>query len=101
MTRALLGRGAVGRHRHDAAAAAGRELHGARRAGVQRVVAAHADALAGLEAAAALTDDDLAPGDGLAGEHLHAEAFGVRVAAVAGGAEALLCGHLPRPPPGG
>src|SRR3954451_15668676 len=96
MTRALLGRGAVGRHRHDAAAAADRELHGAGRAGVQRVVAAHADALAGLEAAAALTDDDLAPGDGLAGEHLHAEAFGVRVAAVAGGAEALLVCHLLR-----
>src|SRR3954466_6129301 len=96
MTRALVGRGAVGRHRRDAAGAADRELHGAGRAGVQRVVAAHADALAGLEAAAALADDDLAAGDGLAGEHLHPEALGVRVAAVAGGAEALLVCHLLR-----
>src|SRR3954464_11369390 len=93
MTRALLGRGAVGRHRHDAAAAADRELHGAGRAGVQRVVAAPADAPARLEAAAALAHDDLAAGDGLAGEHLDAEALGVRVAAVAGGAEALLVCH--------
>ena len=30
----------------------------------------------------------------LAGEHLHAEALGVRVAAVAGGAEAFLMCHL-------
>ena len=60
-----------------------RELHLAGGAGVQRVVLAHADAVAGLEAAAALADDDLAAGHGLAGEHLHAEALGVRVAAVA------------------
>ena len=58
-----------------------------------RVVAADADAVAGLEARAALADDDLAAGDDLAGEHLHAEALGVRVAAVAGGAEALLVCH--------
>src|SRR4051812_20824075 len=94
MTVALLRRGGVARRdRDDAAAAAGRELHRARGAGVQRVVAAHADALAGLEAAAALADDDLAAGDGLAGEHLHAEALRVRVAAVAGRAEALLVCH--------
>jgi hypothetical protein len=73
------------------------ELHRARRAGVQRVVAAHTDALAGLEATAALAHDDLAAGDGLAGEHLHAEALGVRVAAVAGGAEALLMCHESSP----
>src|SRR4051794_31946384 len=94
MTSVLLRRGGVaGRDRDDAVAAAGRELHRARGAGVQRVVAAHADALAGLEAAAALADDDLAAGDGLAGEHLHAEALRVRVAAVAGRAEALLVCH--------
>src|SRR5919202_1595864 len=92
---ALLGLGR-GLHRHDAAAAAGRELHGAGRARVERVVAAHAHALAGLEAAAALAHDDLTAGHGLAGEHLHAEALGVRVAAVAGGAEALLVCHLLR-----
>src|SRR4051794_1202210 len=97
MTSVLLRRGGVaGRDRDDAAAAAGRELHRARGAGEQRVVAAHADALAGLEAAAALADDDLAAGHGLAGEDLHAEALGVRVAAVAGGAEALLVCHLLR-----
>src|SRR3954471_15628163 len=96
MVRRLLRRGAVGRHGHDPAAAADRELDGARRAGVQRVVAAHADAVAGLEAAAALADDDLAAGDGLAREHLDAEALGVRVTAVAGRAEALLVCHLLR-----
>src|SRR5215210_1088895 len=94
--RTLLGGGAVavrddGDH---AAAAAGRELHHPGGAGVQRVVAAHAHALAGAEAAAALAHDDLAAGDDLAGEDLHAEALGVRVAAVAGGAEALLVCHL-------
>src|SRR3954447_24718295 len=97
MTSVLLRRGGVaGRDRDDPAAAAGGELHRPRGAGVQRVVAAHADALAGPEAAAALADDDLAAGDGLAGEHLHAEALGVRVTAVAGGAEALLVCHLLR-----
>src|SRR5829696_3448579 len=89
-----LGGRRVGREdRHDAAAATGRELHDAGRLGEEGVVAAHADAVAGLEARAALPDDDLAAGDDLAGEHLHAEALGVRVAAVAAGAESLLMSH--------
>src|SRR3954466_9312007 len=82
---------------HDAAAPATRELDGARRFGEQRVVLADAHALARPEARAALADDDLAAGHGLAGEDLHAEALGVGVAAVAGGAEALLVCHLLRP----
>src|SRR3954463_1150433 len=93
MTSGLLRRGGGGRHGHDPAAAADPELDGPGGARVQRVVAAHADALAGLEAAAALAHDDLAAGHGLTGEHLHAEALGVRVAAVAGRAEALLVCH--------
>src|SRR3954451_10291165 len=97
---------AARRDRDDAPAAALGELHGAGGTRVQRVVAAHADALAGLEAAAALADDDLAAGHGLTSEHLHPEALGVRVASVAGGAEALLVRHyspsslLVLPPPG-
>ena len=87
--RELLGR----QDADDAAAATFREVHGPRRAGVDRVVAADADAVAGLELGAALANDDLAAGHGLAGEHLHAEALGVGVAAVAGGAEALLMCH--------
>ena len=55
------------------------------------------DALAGLEAGAALAHDDLAAGDLLAGEDLHAEALGVGVAAVARRAESLLMSH--RSPP--
>ena len=82
----------------DAAAAAFAEVDRARGAGVDRVVLADADAVARLEAGAALAHDDLAAGDGLAGEDLHAEALGVRVAAVAGGAEAfLMCHEVPSP----
>src|SRR3954452_18429882 len=77
----------------DAAAAAFAEVDRARGAGVDRVVLADPDAVARLEAGPALTHDDLAAGDGLAGEDLHAEALRVRVAAVAAGAEALLVCH--------
>src|SRR3954468_7772664 len=79
--------------RHDAPAPAGRELHGPRRAGVERVVLADPDALAGMEARTALADDDLAAGHVLAGEDLHAQALGIGVAAVARGAEPLLMSH--------
>src|SRR3954468_13964017 len=83
--------------RHDAPAPAGREPHGPRRAGVERVVPADPDALAGMEARAALADDDLAAGDVLAREDLDAEALGVRVAPVARGAEPLLMRHWKSP----
>ncbi len=52
-------------HADDAPAPAGRELHGAGGARVERVVLADADAFAGLEAGAALAHDDLAAGHGL------------------------------------
>ena len=78
----------------DAALAALRaELDRSRARGEDRVVLADAGAVARLEAGAALADDDLAAGHGLAGEHLHAEALRVRVAAVAAGAESLLMSH--------
>jgi hypothetical protein len=77
----------------DAAAASLGELEEALGLGEQRVVLAHADALAGLEARAALAHDDLAARDDLAGEHLDPQHLGVGVAAVAGGAEALLMRH--------
>src|SRR5579875_661612 len=91
-----------GRDRDDAPAATGAELHGPRGPGEDRVVLADPDSVAGLEARAALAHDDLAAAHGLAGEHLHAEALGVRVAAVAARAEAFLMRHLPPPssPPG-
>src|SRR5919201_2166500 len=85
------------RYRDDAAAAAGLELHRAGALGVDRVVLADAHAVAGVEARAALADDDLAAGHGLAGEHLHAEALRRGVAAVAARAPALLISH-PRSP---
>src|SRR4051794_9296205 len=90
----LLGGGVrVRQDRDDAPTAAGLEVDDAGRLGEQRVVLAHADALAGLEARAALADEDLAAGDDLAGEDLDPEELGVRVAAVLGGAEALLMRH--------
>src|SRR3954453_23690892 len=74
------------------------EVHDARAAREDRVVAADAGTLAGVEARAALADDDLTAGDLLAGEHLHAEALGVRVATVAAGAESLLMSQSCSPP---
>jgi large conductance mechanosensitive channel len=79
--------------RDDPAAAAGGELHGAGRPGVDRVVLADPDALTGLEAGTALADDDLPAGDGLPGEHLDAEHVGVGVAAVAAGSQTFLMRH--------
>ena len=78
---------------HHAAAAARGELDRAGGAGEERVVLAHADAVAGLEARAALANDDLAARHLLAGEDLDAEHLRVGVAPVARGAEALLVRH--------
>src|SRR5215208_6848867 len=89
--RLLRGRG---RHGDDPTPAALAELHDPRRLREDRVVPADPDAVAGLEDGPALADDDLAAGHDLAGEHLHAEALGVRVAAVAAGAEPLLMCHV-------
>ena len=75
----------------------GGELHRAGPGGEDRVVLADAHAVAGLEAGAALAHDDLAAGDRLAGEHLHAEALRVGVAAVTARSESLLMSH-PLPP---
>jgi large conductance mechanosensitive channel len=83
--------------RHHAPAAPAGEVHGTRRAREQRVVLADADAVAGLEARAALAHDDLAAGHGLPGEHLDAQALGVGVAAVARRAQTFLMRHC-RPP---
>src|SRR3954469_7985977 len=94
--RVLLGGGRLDRDHATPATLA--ELHDPRALGEDRVVLADADADAGVELGAALAHDDLAAADGLAGEHLDAEALGVRVAAVAAGAEALLMSHRPGPP---
>src|SRR5271166_5915061 len=92
---ALLG---VGQHADHATAPAAGELHGACGARVERVVFADADAGARLEAGAALAHDDLAAGDGLAGERLDAQPLGVGVATVAARAEPLLMSHLQSSP---
>src|SRR4051794_32577713 len=77
----------------DAAAALVAELHGAGDQGEQRVVAAAADVVAGVEVGAALADQDLARVDLLATEALDPEPLGVGVAAVARGGRALLVCH--------
>src|SRR6266567_3897188 len=73
------------------------EIHGPADQREQRVIAAAADAVAGVEVRAALTDEDLARVHDLAAVTLDAEALGIRVAAVAAGRGALLVCHL-RPP---
>src|SRR5690606_34999505 len=78
----------------DLAAATRRELDRAGREREQGVVAAAAHVLTGVEVRAALTDEDLAGLDDLAAEALDAEALRARVAAVAGGAGALLVCHV-------
>src|SRR6266545_1630390 len=62
--------------------------------GEQGVVAATADAGAGVDARAALAHQDRAGGDDLAAEPLHAQALGRGVTAVAAGRGAFLVGHL-------
>src|SRR5262245_6313059 len=89
--------GGVRQDRDHAAAPALGELDRARAARVERVVLADPDTVAGLEAGAPLAHDDLAAGHDLAGEDLDAEALGVGVAPVAGGAEALLVCHYSSP----
>src|SRR5690554_4102969 len=76
------------------AAALGAELDGAGSQGEQGVVLAAADVVAGVELGTALADDDLTGADDLTAETLDAEALGVGVAAVPGGAGALLRCHL-------
>src|SRR5215207_1744475 len=90
--------GSVGQDVDELAAPALAELHRAGRQGEQRVVAADADVLAGVEARAALADDDRAGVDGRAVEHLHPEALGLGVAAVLGEAGTLGLGHVGSPP---
>ena len=65
-------------HRFDVdglAAALGAELHRSGDEGEQRVVAAAAHAITGVEVRATLADDDLARVDELTAEALHAEAL--------------------------
>src|SRR5215468_1071969 len=62
--------------------------------GEDRVVLADARAGTGAESRPALADDDHAGLHRLAVEQLDAEALGVRVAAVAGGAKTFLVSHL-------
>src|SRR5205085_6237120 len=88
----------------EAAAAAGAELHLAVGGGEQRVVAAPADVVAGVELGAPLTDDDRAGAHGGAVEDLHPEPLGGRVTPVAGRGRTLLLRHgavLLTPRPGG
>src|SRR5436190_4461335 len=73
------------------------ELHRALFKREQRVVAAHADTLAGMKLGAALAHDDVAGDHDLAAEFLDAEPPAGAVAAVAGRAACLFMRH-PEPP---
>src|SRR5690606_40698836 len=75
------------------AATLGAELDGTGGQREQGVVLATADVVTGVELRAALADEDLARVDELAAEALDAEALGVGVAAVPGGAGTLLRCH--------
>src|SRR5262245_5605472 len=59
----------------------------------QRVIDAHADIGARLEAGTALADQDATGGDELTAEPLHPEHLGIRIAAVAGAPDTLLVRH--------
>jgi hypothetical protein len=69
------------------------EVHRALDEREEGVVATDADVAAGVEARAALPDDDAAGLDGLPAEKLHAQSLTVRVAAVAAGALTLFVCH--------
>src|SRR5262249_33536961 len=75
----LLGR----KDRDDPALVATLEVDGSGGAGIERVVLALADTVTRLEDRPALANDDLAAGDLLAREDLHAQALSLRVTAVA------------------
>src|ERR1035441_2969453 len=80
---ALLARGCwLWDHGDHAPTPSAGELHGAGRAGEDRVIPADSHAVTGMKPGAALANDDLAAGHGLAGEYLDAEALGVGVTAV-------------------
>src|SRR4051794_24536907 len=84
----------AGGDRDRAALAAGLEFDHAGAGREDRMIAAEPGAVARPEARAALAHDDLAAADLLAGEYLHPEVLGVRVAPVAAGAESLLVSHV-------
>src|SRR5262245_23230264 len=69
------------------------KLHGAVDGGKDRVVAAHADAGAGMKLGAALAYDDVAGHDDLAAEFLDAEPLTRTVTAVARGTACLFMSH--------
>ncbi len=83
----------VGKDVDEASALPEPELHDPIGGGEQRVVAAPAHVLAGVEAGAPLAHDDGAGRCLLPVEQLHAEALGGRVAAVAGGTPTLGLRH--------
>src|SRR5690606_12075785 len=75
--------------------APGHELHLAVGGGEEGVIAAHADVDAGVNAGAALTDDDVARQNLLAAKALDAKAFAFGVASVTGAATSFLVCHEP------
>ncbi len=70
------------------------ELYGTVLEGEQRVVATHADVLAGVVACAALANDDVASDDFFATELLDAEALGVAIASVLTGSLSFFVSHF-------
>src|SRR5580658_2847424 len=66
----------------------------ARDLGEQRVVLAHADVAAGVDGGAALAHDNAAGGDQFTAIGFHAEAFGMRIAAVSRAAASFFVCHV-------
>src|SRR5689334_18864821 len=93
--RSLRGRGRLRRDDARAATIFAEALvdDGAVDQGKEGEVAAHADVGAGMDAGAALADEDVAGAHGLAGEDLDAASLALAVAAVAGAALTFLVRH--------
>src|SRR3954470_21572858 len=86
--------GLVGQDVDQLAAAAATELHPAGGRGEQRVIATPPDVVAGVERGAALADDDRPGRNEGAVVGLHAEALGLGVTPVPGGATTLGLRHV-------
>src|SRR5664280_2233749 len=69
------------------------EVHRAIGQGEERVIAAEAHVVTGMELGAPLADDDRPGAHRGAAEGFHPQALGVRIASVAGGAATLGLGH--------
>jgi len=89
----LQGAGRGGAHVNVLSVTHDRKLHFAANQCKERVVFAHANAIAGVKLCSALTHEDVARDDLLAAEALYAQTLSVGVPAITGGAAALFGGE--------